>query len=120
MSAADVQALKDYIDQKFTATFGPEGTETKRDHQIIEESRAQQAQLIALLSNMQKWLNDEEVEEDFRDQLAGDRWAQGTREGREQAVAVLADAQAKAEATLTKLDTILQQTSPPAATLPKA
>lgn len=113
MSAAEVQDLKNYIDQKFTAAFGASGTVTLRDHQIINESRNQAAQLASLLSNVQKWLNDEEVEEDFRDQLAGDRWAQGTREGREQAAAVLADAQVKAEAVQSKLDALADQPTPP-------
>lgn len=131
MSADDVQALKSYIDAKFAATFGPGGTESGRYEQDITEGRQQTAELATLMANMQKWMNDEEVEEDFRDQLAGDRWGQGTREGREQAAAILADAQTKLEALQGKLDSALSElaaikaqttspVTPPAEGLPKA
>lgn len=120
MSQQDVDLIKAYIDLKFAQTFGAGGTETGRYEQIIGENRSQTATMTAATNAIIAWLNNDEIEEDFADKLAGDRWKQGTDEGRQQAAAILADAQAKyvesqakIDAGLADLAVIKEQTAPP-------
>ena len=120
MSQQDVDQIKAYIDQKFSQTFGAGGTETGRYEQIINENRGQTATLVAATNAIIAWLNGNEVEDDFQEQLATARWSQATDEGRQQAASVLADAQTKFIASQEKIETglaelalIKAQTAPP-------